>query len=86
MKVDLLSREPVEEVTVDNVSVDDIVEQLIRTQATAKTIQRLLDKQKLTRMAFYSLVADSKRLVGETRKFELRVRRIFERWPKLPDL
>ncbi len=86
MKVDLLSREPVEEVTVENVCVDDIIEQLIRTQATAKTIQRLIGQQKLKRMAFYSLVAESKRLTNETRKFELRMRRIFERWPKLPEL
>jgi hypothetical protein len=31
-------------------------------------------------------VVESKKLTNETRKFELRMRRIFEGWPKLPDL
>jgi hypothetical protein len=86
VKIDILTREVQEEVTVDNVTLDDLIEQMIRTQARAKTIQRLIAEKKLKRMAFYWLVVESKKLTNETRKFELRMRRIFEGWPKLPDL
>lgn len=80
MKIDLLTRSEVQEAGVDAVCVDDLVDALIRLQVTCKTVQRLSDRKKLTRTAYYALVGDSKSMTDAARRLEVKVRAIYDKW------
>lgn len=83
-KINLFTREVVEDLTVDNASLDDIKDALWRLQEVLVIIEKHNGTKRLKRPMIYGAYVEAMRLREAVTKLERRIIGLWKEWPKEP--